>query len=50
MSQTAFDSLRKEQKQMLEAYSNFIANSNSTIEKTEGGSVMYDGGDFFGEE
>ena len=39
MSQTAYDSLRKEQKQMLEAYSTLLPISIPTIEQTEGGSV-----------
>lgn len=39
LSQTAFDSLRKEQKQMLEAYSKLLPLSIPTIEKIEGGSV-----------
>jgi len=39
LSQTAFDSLRKEQKQMLEAYSTLLPVAVPTIEKVEGGSV-----------
>lgn len=39
ISQTAFDSLRKEQKQMLEAYAKLLPISVPTIEQTEGGSV-----------
>lgn len=39
MSQTAFDSLRKEQKQMLEAYAILLTVAVPTIEKVEGGSV-----------
>jgi hypothetical protein len=39
MSQAAFDSLRKEQKSMLEAYSTLLPVSIPTIEKVEGGSV-----------
>ncbi len=39
MSQTACDSLRKEQKQMLEAFSTLLPISIPTIEQTEGGSV-----------
>ena len=39
MSQTAFDSLRKEQKQMLEAYAILLPVAVPTIEKVEGGSV-----------
>ena len=39
MSQIAYDSLRKEQKQMLEAYSSLFPISIPTIEQTEGGSV-----------
>ena len=39
MSQTAFDSLRKEQKRMLEAYTTLLPINVSTIEKAEGGSV-----------
>ena len=39
MSQTAFDSLRKEQKQMLEAYSTLLPVAVPTIEEVEGGSV-----------
>jgi hypothetical protein len=39
MSQTAFNSLRKEQKQMLEAYSILLPIAVPTIEKVEGGSV-----------
>ena len=39
LSQTAFDSLRKEQKQMLEAYSRLVPIPVPTIEKVEGGSV-----------
>mgnify|MGYP002078140438 CR=1 FL=1 len=39
MSQTAFDSLRKEQKQMLEAYSQLLPIPVPTIEKAGGGSV-----------
>jgi hypothetical protein len=39
LSQTAFDSLRKEQKQMLEAYARLLPVSVPTIEQVEGGSV-----------
>jgi hypothetical protein len=39
MSQTASDSLRKEQKQMLEAYSTLLPLAVPTIEQVEGGSV-----------
>ena len=39
MSQTAFNSLRKEQKQMLEAYSTLLPIAVPTIEEVEGGSV-----------
>ena len=39
MSQTAFNSLRKEQKQMLEAYSTLLPVAVPTIEEVEGGSV-----------
>jgi hypothetical protein len=39
MSQRAFDSLRKEQKQMLEAFSNLLPIDVSVIEQVEGGSV-----------
>jgi len=39
LSQTAFNSLRKEQKEMLEAYSTLLAVAVPTIEKVEGGSV-----------
>jgi hypothetical protein len=39
MSQTAFNSLRKEQKQMLEAYSTLLPIAIPTIEEVEGGSV-----------
>jgi hypothetical protein len=39
MSQTAFDSLRKEQKQMLEAYAKLLPIVVPTIEEVEGGSV-----------
>jgi hypothetical protein len=39
MSQTAFNSLRKEQKQMLEAYALLLPVSVPTIEAVEGGSV-----------
>lgn len=39
LSQTAFDSLRKEQKQMLEAYAQLLPVSVPTIEQVEGGSV-----------
>lgn len=39
MSQTAYNSLRKEQKQMLEAYSTLLPISIPVIEQTEGGSV-----------
>jgi hypothetical protein len=39
MSQTAFDSLRKEQKQMLEAYCKLLPIAVPTIEEVEGGSV-----------
>jgi hypothetical protein len=39
MSQTAYDSLRIEQKQMLEAYSILLPMAVPTIEKVEGGSV-----------
>lgn len=39
LSQTAFDSLRKEQKQQLEAYSTLLPIAVPTIEAVEGGSV-----------
>lgn len=39
MSQAAFNSLRKEQKQMLEAYSTLLPIAVPTIEEVEGGSV-----------
>jgi hypothetical protein len=39
LSQTAFDSLRKEQKQMLEAYCRLLPIAVPTIEEVEGGSV-----------
>ncbi len=39
MSQTAFNSLRKEQKEMLEAYSTLLPIAVPTIEEVEGGSV-----------
>jgi len=39
LSQTAFDCLRKEQKQMLEAYAHLLPISIPTIEQVEGGSV-----------
>lgn len=39
MSQTAFDSLRKEQRQMLEAYATLLPIAVPTIEEVEGGSV-----------
>jgi hypothetical protein len=39
MSQTAFDSLRKEQKQMLEAFAKLLPIPVPTIEEVEGGSV-----------
>ncbi len=39
LSKTAFDSLRKEQKQMLEAYCKLLPIPIPTIENTEGGSV-----------
>ncbi len=39
LSQTAFDSLRKEQKDMLEAYAQLLPIAVPTIEKVEGGSV-----------
>ena len=39
MSQTAFNSLRKEQKQMLEAYAVIVPIAVPTIEAVEGGSV-----------
>jgi hypothetical protein len=39
LSQTAFDSLNKEQKLMLEAYANLLPIGVPTIEKVEGGSV-----------
>jgi len=39
MSKTAFDSLRKEQKQMLEAYAKLLPMAVPTIEQVEGGSV-----------
>jgi hypothetical protein len=39
MSQTAYNSLRKEQKQMLEAYSTLLPVTVPTIEEVEGGSV-----------
>jgi hypothetical protein len=39
LSQTAFDSLRKEQRQMLEAYAQLLPIAVPTIEQVEGGSV-----------
>lgn len=39
LSQTAFESLHKEQKQMLEAYARLVPVAVPTIEKVEGGSV-----------
>ena len=39
LSQAAFDSLRKEQKQMLEAFAQLLPVAIPTIEQTEGGSV-----------
>ena len=39
VSQTAFNSLRKEQRQMLEAYSTLLPVAVPTIEQVEGGSV-----------
>ncbi len=39
MSKAAFDSLRKEQKEMLEAYSTLLPIAVPTIEEVEGGSV-----------
>ena len=39
MSQTAYNSLRKEQRQMLEAYSTLLPIAIPTIEEVEGGSV-----------
>jgi hypothetical protein len=39
MSQTAFDSLRKEQLRMLEAYAELLPIAVPTIEEVEGGSV-----------
>jgi hypothetical protein len=39
MSQTAYDCLRKEQRQMLEAYSTLLPIAIPTIEEVEGGSV-----------
>ena len=39
LSQSAFDTLRKEQKQMLEAYSRLVPIPIPTIEQVEGGSV-----------
>jgi hypothetical protein len=39
MSQMAYDSLRKEQRQMLEAYSTLLPIAVPTIEEVEGGSV-----------
>jgi len=39
LSQTAFNSLRKEQKQMLEAFSTLLPIAVPTIEEVEGGSV-----------
>ncbi len=39
LSQTAYDSLRKEQKQMLEAYARLLPVAIPTIEQTGGGSV-----------
>ena len=39
MSQTAYDSLRTEQKQMLEAYASLLTIAVPTIEEVEGGSV-----------
>ena len=39
LSQTAFNSLRKEQKQMLEAYATLLPIAVPTIEEVEGGSV-----------
>jgi hypothetical protein len=39
MSRTAFDSLRKEQQQMLEAYATLLPVAIPTIEEVEGGSA-----------
>jgi len=39
ISQTAFYSLRKEQKQMLEAYATLLPIAVPTVEEVEGGSV-----------
>jgi hypothetical protein len=39
LSKTAYDSLKKEQKQMLEAYSTLLPIAVPTIEEVEGGSV-----------
>ena len=39
MSQTAFDSLKKEQVRMLEAYAKLLPIPVNTIEQVEGGSV-----------
>ena len=39
MSQTAYHILRKEQKQMLEAYGHLLPIAVATIEEVEGGSV-----------
>ncbi|HWR32466.1 MAG TPA: arginine deiminase-related protein [Chitinophagaceae bacterium] len=39
LSQTAFDALRKEQKQMLQAYAKLLPIAVPTIEQVEGGSV-----------
>ena len=39
MSQTAYNSLRKEQREMLEAYSTLLPIDVPTIEEVEGGSV-----------
>ena len=39
LSKTAYDSLRKEQKQLLEAYSTLLPIAIPTIEEVEGGSV-----------
>lgn len=41
MSQTAFNSLLKEQKEMLEAYSSLLPIAVPTIEEVEGGSVRW---------